>query len=478
VGLDSQLGRRHLASVVTTYYAGARARTRSAARLKPGWPLTWLFLPFPLWWLIGISHLIFFVAAIAMLVELLRRRPMVVPFGFGFWLLFMFVTAAGVALLWVQPPGTQAPHSIGKLVPYTYHSAWLLAITVVAVYIVNLREDEMSSDQIMRLIGWMFVYTTIGGLLGSFFAHVDFPSLVELFVHFKKGGFLNTMVHPALARSSDFLGYEQPRPTAPFAYPNSWGNNLALFLPFFIASWMRKGTGWRRPFGFVLVAVSIIPIAYSLNRGLWVGLGFSILFIAIRQALNGQTRVLFATVSLVVIGGIVFVASPLYDTVVLRVNTPHSNGRRETVASDVVNKTLEMSPLLGYGESRAVTGSFDSIAGGETPDCHQCAAPPLGTQGFLWRLIFTTGILGTAFFFAFLVVQLGRFGRDPDPVMIVGTLVVLLSILLSFFYDELEAALFTMMLAIGLMNRKHVRPDEIAPSPTASLSTSTTGAES
>jgi hypothetical protein len=459
-----------LASVVTTYYTGARTRTRAITRLKPGWPLTWLFLPFPIWWLLGFSHVIFLIAAAVMGAELLRRRPLLVPFGFGFWLLFALVTVAGIGLLWTQPPGTQAPHSVGKLVPFTYHGAWLLAITIVALYIINLREDEMSSDSIMRLLGWMFVYTAVGGLLGVFFAHVDFPSVVELFLPVPKEGFLNTLVHPALARSSDFLGYEQPRPSAPFAYPNAWGNNLALFLPFFVAGWMRKGTGWRRPFGWALLGLSIIPIVYSVNRGVWIGLAFSVLFIAVRMALHGQTRVLLATVSVVVIGGILFVASPLYDTVVLRVNTPHSNGRRETVASDVVNKTVAMSPLLGYGESRAVTGSFDSIAGGETPQCHQCAAPPLGTQGFMWRLIFTTGILGTGFFLAFLVVQLGKFGRDPDPVAIVGTLVVLLSILLSFVYDELEAPLFTMMVAIGLMNRKHVRPSELASSPSTEAS--------
>jgi hypothetical protein len=460
-----------LASAVTTYYTGARTRTRAVTRLKPGWPLTWLFLPFPLWWLLGLSHVIFLIAAAVMLWELLRRRPIQVPFGFGFWLLFSLVTIAGVALLWVQPPGTQAPHSVGKLVPYSYHGAWLLAITVVALYIINLREDELSTDAIMRLLGWMFVYTAVGGLLGVFFARVDFPSFVELFLPVPKTGFLNTLVHPALARSSDFLGYEQPRPSAPFAYPNAWGNNLALFLPFFVAGWMRKGSGWRRPFGFALLAVSILPIADSLNRGLWIGLAFSILFIAVRMALHGETRVLFTTVALVVVGGIIFVSSPLYDTVVLRVNTPHSNGRRETVASEVINKTAAMSPLLGYGESRSVTGSFDSIAGGETPECHQCAAPPLGTQGFVWRLIFTTGILGTGFFLAFLVVQLGKFGRDPDPVAMVGVLVVLLSILLSFVYDELEAPLFTMMVGIGLMNRKHVRSDEIAASPSSEAGT-------
>ena len=85
-----------------------------------------------------------------------------------------------------------------------------------------------------------------------------------------------------------------------------------------------------------------------------------------------------------------------------RVETPHSNERRTTVAETVISTTWAGSPLLGYGTTRQVQGSFASIAGGETPDCHQCAAPPVGTQGFLWRLIFTTGFVGTALFFVFM----------------------------------------------------------------------------
>ena len=37
--------------------------------LKPGWPLSVLYLGFPLWWALGLAQLIFFAMAVAMAVE-------------------------------------------------------------------------------------------------------------------------------------------------------------------------------------------------------------------------------------------------------------------------------------------------------------------------------------------------------------------------------------------------------------------------
>ena len=51
--------------------------------------------------------------------------------------------------------------------------------------------------------------------------------------------------------------------------------------------------------------------------------------------------------------------------------------------------------------TRKMQGSFSSLAGGETEECHQCAAPPLGTQGFMWRLVLTTGLGGTVLCLSF-----------------------------------------------------------------------------
>jgi hypothetical protein len=430
-----------VAVATTVYHSSEQAESPRRHWRGPAWPLTALYMFFPLWWVLGVSHIIFLLMALVMAMKLLRRRPIFVPTSFGLWLLFLIVVVAGAGMLWVHPPGTVAVNSLGKLFPYSYRLVWYLAITVVAVYVVNMSERDLPTVKVMRSLSWMFVYTLAGGLAGLTFPHVDFPSALELVLPVGKEGFIYSLVHPSIVSASDFLGYEQARPTAPFAYANAWGNNFGLFLPFFIGTWLAKDAGWRRPVGCVLLALAIIPIAYSLNRGLWGGLIAALLLVSVKMAMMGRVRVLQVTVALLAVGAIIFVSSPLYDTVTLRINTPHSNERRGTVASEVINTTLEMSPLIGYGDTRAVSGSFSSIAGGETPDCHQCAAPPLGTQGFMWRLIFT---------------------GSRDPVALIGCTAIFMGLIFSFVYDSLESPLFTIMIAIGLMNRRFVRDRQLA----------------
>lgn len=431
------------------------------------WPLPVLFVLFPLWWLLGISHFIFFVLAVPMAWELLRRRPVLAPVGFGVWLLFLVVVTAGATLLWLVPPGTVPAHGAGKLLLYGYRFAWYLGATIVALYVLNMSERELPTQTVTRLVGLMFVYTTLGGLAGLAFPTTDFPSALEHLVHAKPLSFLWFLMHPSLAVVSEFLGYGQPRPSAPFTYANSWGNNFGIFLPFFVVGWLRAGAGWLRPVGFVVLALSIVPVVYSLNRALWIGLIVAVLFVAVRLALMGSIRTLQVATAALVAGAALFVASPLYDTVTLRIETPHSDAVRQTLADDVVGATVAKSPILGYGDTRDVSGSFTSIAGGETPQCHFCKPPPLGTQGFVWRLIFTTGFLGTALFTLFIFGTLLRFLKYTDPLALAGCLILALTVFFSFVYDTLESPLFSAMIAVGLLNRRFVRPGQLSSAATA-----------
>ena len=74
----------------------------------------------------------------------------------------------------------------------------------------------------------------------------------------------------------------------------------------------------------------------------------------------------------------------------------------------------------------------------------------------------STGFLGTALFLMFLFAQLVSFAPARDPVAIVGCVVICMSILYSFVYDSLESPLFTMMVGIGLMNRRYVADSKLA----------------
>lgn len=440
------------------------ARPRPPRRLLgPGWPLSVLYLGFPLWWALGLAQVIFFVVAIAMAVILRRQGGLRVPRGFAPWLLFLVWMGAGALLFHATAPGTVPGGSMGRLANFSVWALWYLATTVAMLYVANTAR-EVSTQRIVRLLAWMFVVTTSFGLLALAAPTLEFESPVELLLpdSLVSTNFVRTLVHPSLSSSSDFLGYDQPRPTAPFPYSNAWGNNLALYLPFFVLACFGRDAGWRRPLGAVVLVAAVLPITFSLNRGLWISLAVAAVYAAVRLAVNGRGRALQALVAALVVGGIVFVSSPLYDTLLLRVETPHSNDRRAGTAETVLTTTAEGSPLLGYGTTRTMQGSFSSLAGGETDSCHQCAAPPLGTQGFIWRLVMTTGFVGTALCLSFFALQFLRRARGPAPLDVTTCTMLLVAVLCFFVYDSLGSAMFTVMVGVGLMARSDLPPEEVA----------------
>lgn len=422
---------------------------------RPGWPLLWLYLGFPAWWLLGVSHLIFLLLAAPMALDLLRRAHVRVPRGFGLMVLFLFWVAAGIVVLWFDVAGTVPEAGPAKLIPFVYRAGWYLATAIVLLYVLNLPEDDLPSRRISELLGLMFVLTALGGLVGIVASNVEFPSLFQLLVpQGSQTSFIESLIAPRLSATQDFLGYDVARPTAPFSYANSWGNNLALFLPFFVLTWLRRDAGWRRVAAVPILAGAAVGVVFSLNRGVWLGLGLMAAYLLIRLAFTGQRRAVAALVAALTAVVLVVVVTPLGSTLTDRLNTPHSNERRESVAGAVVAKTWEESPVLGFGSTRTVAGNFSSVAGGATPECRQCAAPPLGTQGFMWRLVFTTGFVGAGLFLAFLVVQFVTHLRMTGTYAIVGTGLIAVSLVFFTVYDSLESPLYTLFIAIGLMGRE------------------------
>lgn len=420
----------------------------------PAWPLKLLLLGFPIWWALGLASFSFLIAAVAMGVQLVRRRGIRVPLGFGVWVLFLVWMLLGGFTLWAHAPGTVDGGGLERLVGFAYRVCWYLAVTVALLYTTNLPRRQVPSIQVIRWMGFLFLVAVIGGIAGLLFPRFEFTSLAELVVPGTGGNFIYTMVHPALSTPSDFLGYEQARPRAPFAYANTWGNNVGLLLPFFAYVVLRSRRTWQKVAGALVLLAALVPIGYSLNRGLWLGLGVAFLYAIVQLVRARRYVAVWGAVAAVAVAAVVLGASPVGQTVALRLETPHSNERRATVAEVVVLTTAEGSPLLGFGTTRQVLGSFSSLAGGGSPDCRQCAAPPLGTQGFLWRLVFTTGFVGTGLFALFMLIQLLGHVRRRDPVSVLGCMTLVVSGVFFIVYDSLESPLFMLMLAIGLMNRR------------------------
>lgn len=430
-------------------------------RFGPAWPLKILLLGFPAWWALGLASFACQLFAIPMALQIRRRGLRGLPAGIGLWLLFLGWMLLGVLTLWADAPGTLPSTGPIKLVGFSYRVLWYLVVTIALLYPLSLPSRRVSSQQIAGWLGGLFLVSVVGGVAGLLFPSFQFASPLELLVPGARsaGGFVYALVHPSLTTSSDFLGYTQPRPKAPFLYANAWGNNLALTMPFFVYSWSTSSQRWRRLLVGPVLLVAAVPISYSLNRGLWLALVVLCLCAALALARSGRLAALWALVTAMIVAVVFLVASPLWATITLRLETPHSNDRRSTVAETVISTTAKGSPLLGYGSTRTLSGNFTSIAGTGTADCRQCSAPPLGTQGFVWRLILTTGFVGTALFAAFVGVQAYLHRSRRTPFAVLGCMSLVTFVLLSFIYDSLESPLFITMLAVGMMNRERLEAD-------------------
>jgi hypothetical protein len=437
--------------------AGVVTTTGTTTLLPPGWPLRALYLGFPLWWALGLANFIFPIIAVFMAVHLLRRRPVALPRHFAVWCLFLLWVLVGIFLLGVEAPGAvQTDGGIGRYLTFGYRVVLYLSATVALLYVGNLRREELATHTIVRLLGYMFVVTTIGGLVGSLLPPIEFTSPMEYLLPggLKNNPFLVGQVHPRTAELQTVLGYEQSRPVAPFNYSNAWGANYSFFLPFFILAWFGRGAGWRRRVAPFILLASFIPVVYSLNRGLWTALVLGLLFVMIRLAASGRGWAVQALISSVLVAGIVLLLSPLVGIVQERLENPHSNERRAQLSSLTFSSVFEGSPVLGFGTTRNVQGSFASIAGGESASCPGCGVPPLGTQGTLWSVLFFQGLVGLALFLLFFALWFFRHWRDPSPLAIAATAAVVLAAVEMFVYDFNGSPLFTLMVAIGLVWRE------------------------
>jgi hypothetical protein len=424
------------------------------------WPLTGLLLLYPLWWVLGLGVLIFPIAAVPMAVILVRQhfagRPLRTPPGFALWLLFLAVVVLGIAALDAAPAGTvDAGGGMARLAGAGYRLAGYLSLTVLLLYAGNLRESELPQRRLVRLLAGLFVVTVIGGLVGTFAGGLALTSPVELLLPgtLRGNGFIQSLVHPYAAQIMDVGGGTVPRPAAPWGYTNTWGNNVVMLAGWFVAAtW---GLGARRPVKLLalgVLALALIPIVHSLNRGMWIGLAVVAGWVAIRLATRGRLAVLVAGVATAALLAVALAASPLGDTVRQRLDHGRSDGIRAYLSERAAVGMAE-SPVIGFGSTRNTQGGRHSIAIGPTADCEQCGSFTVGGNGQLWQLMFAHGALGTAAYLGFFGYGLWRFRRDHSAVGLAGSGALIGSFVATLWYNALVTPLAFVMLSYALLWR-------------------------
>ena len=444
------------------------ARPAEPRWLRPGWPLALALCPFGLWWLLGISSFVGPIAAVFMSIELARRRALRVPKGFGLWALFVLWVVMGVVVLQVNAPGAVPGHSSSRYFTWAFRLSWYLAGTVTLLYVGNLRR-ALPAWRVSRILALMFLTIVAGGWLGMLLPHLEFPSLLEALLPHRIAStpFVNFLIHPEIVQAN-MNAVSAPRPTAPFGYANIWGLNFACFLPFFVHAWFGAEAGWRRAWAPPLLLVSLVPVVASLNRGLWVVLVASAVLVAVLAALRGRLGVL----SVLAAGGLVLAAllvlTPAGDMVATRLANGMSESTRSNLGAATMESVATGSPIVGFGTTRDVQGSFLSIAGGDSALCPDCAPPALGTQGHLWLVAFSQGLVGLVLYLAFYVGWFVRGLRIRSAPAAVGVVVITAHLLTMPIYDYIGLALIPVMAGVAYLWRELEEKEERASLPSGS----------
>ena len=450
---------------------GAAAGTRSAgpahavAAAKPltlpAWPLAATLAFYPLWWALGLGVLIFPIMAVPMVVLLLRRRaagrPLRLPPGFGWWALFLIAVVISIAALGADPAGTVAGHFTDRVIAVGYRLVMYVALTVVMLYAGNLTEAEMPRRRLVKLLGWLFVVTVAGGLLGMVAGRFEFTSPVEWLLPsgVRTKGFVQSLVHPYAAQIMDLVGGDKPRPAAPWGYTNTWGNNFCLLAGWLVvAAWSSRRLG-PKVLAVLCLLVSIVPAVVSLNRGLWIGIGVLVLYVAFRFVLMGKVWILGAVVVAGAGLAVALVASPLGDVVSARLDNGKSNGVRSFLIERALDGAAH-SPVIGYGSTRTTIGGRNSITVGESAGCERCGNFTVGGNGQLWQLLYAHGGAGTLGYLGFFGYGLWRFRRDRSAIGIAASAAIVTSFSAMLWYNSLPTPLTFMVLAYALLWRNEL----------------------
>lgn len=395
--------------------------------LPIAWPLVLGFLSYPVLWALGLAPFAWPLAAAPMALHLARRRDLVAPRGFGVWLLL---------LLWMCVSATQLP-TTGAAAGFAYRFAQYLAATLVLVYAYNL-PASYTLERGRALLRYTFAAVTIGGIVALAAPETVLASLT---LQVLPGGisndeFVQVLFTPSVAQVQTFLGFELPRPSAPFEYTNTWGATYALLFPWILADVLEPGPSRRRRGALALLLVSLVPAVVSVNRGMWVSIGASLVVLLVS---NHDPRVRRAVrAALVVIPLLVLVAavSPVGELVQDRFSTPHSNNARLDVATGTTDAVSE-SPWLGFGGPRAYEGPG--------------IRPALGTQGQLWLVTFSHGIPALLAYLAFFVLM-WRLTRTSPQRTWARMMLVAMAVHLPF-YNHIGVPLVVIMFATALTLR-------------------------
>lgn len=367
----------------------------------PAWPLLALLHGFPLYWALGLSPFITPVAAVVMAALLVGRREVrVVPGVLPYLAFLAWATTSGVML-----------GGFGQAIGFAQRLVELVAVGVVMLYYANARAT-LDAERVLRGMLTIWATVVVLGVAAILLPELRLTTPVGVLLPQSIAGneLVNNLVNPRLAEVQQPWGAEEPfnRPAAPFPYANSWGMAFVLLTPVAgLAAWRTRRPGVRALL-IAGIALSFWPAAETSNRGMFLGLGVYLAYVLVRLLGRGRLGLVAVISAAAAAAGAVLVGTGVVAAILARQEVSNTTEGRGSVYVATVRGALE-SPLLGWA----------------TPRVDPTIGVALGTQGYVWTLIYCYGFVGCALLLLFLVGAAARTARMPgDRALLLHALVV------------------------------------------------------
>jgi hypothetical protein len=393
-----------------------------------GWQPYAIFLGLPLWWLAGFSFFMWPLIVAPIVYPLLRRGELRVPRRFGIWVLFVgWMIASGIEL-----------HSASRVIAWSWRLSFYLSATVLFLWIYNASRERIPTRAVINAMAGFWVCVIYGGWLAVVYPTLQLNSPAEyLFPHsLLNNTYFYAHVHLQVAEVQRFLGFEEGRPQTFFAYTNAWGSTCAMLTPVALAALAAKpGRVWGRVLK-VTLGLSVVPIIFSLNRGLWLSLGLGLAYAAVRFGALRDVRRVMRVLAAVVVVGAVIAFSPLGGLVSGRFS--HQTGDTSRLARDqAAQSQIAASPVLGYGapqQNTAVTHTQKSV----------------GTESEIFMLLYSHGVPALFLFgtwMAYTIVRTAKSRTRDSPAIFWIHVALIVAFVQAPYYELTERMPFMLVFA-------------------------------
>lgn len=401
-------------------------RTEVSAPL-PFWPIAMMVAWYPLWFMLGLSGVMWVFLSLPMAASLLRRRGLVVPKGSGWWIIYMVAVVGSVLML----------DTFSRFIGYGLRFGYFVGASVFLLYILNGRRG-IDVFRVIKMFTILWMIAVFGGYLAFVLGDFSFKSPTYFVMPgvLRENDLIKAWLEPSFAQLQDIIGVPVPRPKAPFTYTNEWGSMLALLTPFgFVALYDRRVGFSPKLVRFVMIA-SVIPAVISLNRGLWLSLGLGVIYAAIRFGVAGEKKLMIQGLWGMVVLVIVLSVTPLGGLIATRINTGHSNEDRAGLAVSAIEGAIE-KPVFGWGAPRP----------------NERNLPSVGTHGQLWFATFSHGFLGAIGFVGTMLSLAWHTRKQASTAGLWVHVVIIVGIVQMPYYLMVPDQLFTVFAAAAIALR-------------------------